>query len=106
MLTKFFDKTVVVRRLRTSGQTKVYTATATADTHIQNVDSKYVASLEGVSGKTYVAYFDVNEDIQEGDQLTEATTGDVYRVMATEKMGADFGLATEHLEVMLERVVN
>lgn len=108
MLSRFFDKTIVVRRLKTvSGSKRAFQATATVVGHYQNIDIKYRNNEEGgIGAQTYKAWFDIDEDIQSGDQLTDDNTGDKFRVIEVEKMGGDFGLQTEHLEVIMEKYTN
>lgn len=104
MLASFKNRTVVVRRLRAvSGNKRAYYATTTAEGTYQNVDSVQSASLEGIAGKTYKAWFDLDTDIQKGDRLTDQNTGITFTVLATEKLGDDMGLSEEHLEVIMTR---
>lgn len=107
MLAEFFNKTIVVRRLRTvSGQRKAIQATATVQGTYQNVDQDEASSLEGVSSKRYKAWFDINENIQSGDILTDATSGKRFRVLSLEKKAENYGLDTDHLEVIMEYYAN
>lgn len=100
MLANFFNKTIYVRRLRTtSGNKKAYYATGTAEGTYQNVDDISNPQLEGIGAKNYRAWFDVDTDIKEGDQLIDSITGKKFRVIAVEKQGEGMGLSTEHLEV-------
>jgi len=96
---RFFDKEVVVRRLRDSGSTQSFQATATADCAIQEL-SPQARSLLGdiVSGRSWQAWFDVDDDIQEGDKLTDGD-GNVYIVREVTKK--DYG-TNQHLEVLME----
>jgi hypothetical protein len=100
----FNNRTVIVRRLKTSvGSRKSYTATATADTNIQNIENEESFTKEGIGRKAYKAYFEVDQDIQVNDKLVDQNTGDEYRVMAVEKMGDGLGLSVGHLEVILHK---
>jgi hypothetical protein len=104
MLLTFFNKSVVVRRLRTvSGNKKAYYATSTADCTYQNLSAVESDSLEGVASKRYKAWFEIAEDVQPGDILTDTATSKQFRVLETEKLAEDMGLLTEHLEVIMER---
>lgn len=106
MLANFFNKTIIIKRLKKASGKKTFSATATADGHYQNVDSREAASLEGIAGKTYVAYFDENEDVQEGDRLVDKDTSQIFKVLSTERIAAEFGLETDHLEVIMEKTSN
>lgn len=102
----FNNRTVIVRRLKASvGNRKSYTATATADTNIQNIETEEAFSKEGIARKAYKAYFEVDEDIKVNDKLVDQNTGDEYRVMTVEKMGDGLGLSVGHLEVILHKWV-
>jgi len=104
MLASFKNKTVIVRRLRAvSGNKRAYYATTTAEGTYQNVDPVQSASLEGIAGKTYKAWFDLGTDIKKGDRLTDANTGVSFTVLAVETLGDEMGLSEEHLEVMMTR---
>lgn len=101
MLTRFNNQEVVIRRLRaSSGSKKVYIATATADGSIQNIDTTDAQSKEGIAGKTYKGFFDIDTNIAVNDVLTD-DQGHKYRVLALEKMGGGLGLSSEHLEVVM-----
>lgn len=107
MLARFLDKTIIVRRLKpTTGNKKAFQATATVVGHYQNMDLKYRNEERGIKAQTYKAWFDIDEDIQEGDKLTDSNTNASFRVLEVEKMGGDFGLQTEHLEVIMEKYKN
>lgn len=102
MITRFNNRTVVIRRLRSSAKGKNYVATATADTNIQNIEDENFASKEGIAQKTYKAYFDVEQNIQVNDILTDEM-GRRFRVMGVEKLGDNLGISVDHLEVILHR---
>jgi len=104
MLAMFKNRTVVVRRLRAvTGNKRAYYATTTADGTYQNVDSVQGASLEGIAGKTYKAWFDLGTDIKKGDRLTDSNTSVSFTVLAVETLGDEMGLSEEHLEVMMTK---
>lgn len=104
MLSRFFNKTVVVRRLRTtSGTKKAIQATATVDCTYQNIDPVEQNSLEGIASKTYRAYFDQASDVQEGDILTDQDSGKKFKVLGIEVLGSEYGLQSEHLEVTMQK---
>lgn len=104
MITRFNNRTVIIRRLRTSsGNKKSYIATATAEGSIQNIEDENFASKEGIGKKSYKGYFSLDENINVNDKLVDETTGDAYRVMAVEKLGDELGISIEHLEVILHK---
>jgi hypothetical protein len=98
-IAKFFDKTVVIRRLRTlSGNKKAFQATATADGAIQEMDRYARAKMGIVDERGWIAWFDIETDIKAGDVITRQDTGELLKVLeATQK---DYGI-NQHLEVML-----
>jgi len=107
MLVDFFNKTIIIRRLKTTGTGKRnLSATATVDGTYQNIDQDESASIEGVSGKTYKGWFEINTDIQAGDVLTDQSTGKQFRVMSIEKKADNYGLETDHLEVIMQYNAN
>lgn len=104
MLSRFLNKSVVVRRLRTtSGSKTAFYATATADCEIQNIDDVQTNSMQGIASKTYKAWFDQEEDIREGDVLTDQATNRKYKAIGVERIGQGLGLQSEHLEVILTK---
>lgn len=104
MLLTFQTKSFVVRRLRVvSGNRRAFYATTTADGDLQNIDLTRSGSTEGIASKTYKAWFDIDMNVLEGDQLTDQDTGIKYKVIAVEKLGQGLGLQAEHLEVVLTR---
>lgn len=104
MLASFFNKSVIVRRLKTSsGSKKSFLATATADTHYQNIQDEDSLVKEGVPSKSYKAWFDPGEDIQSGDELQDAVSGTRFRVVQVENISDGFGLEAEHLEVIMTK---
>ncbi len=105
MIIAFNNRTVTVQRLKTLPGTskKQYSATATADTNIQNIETEDSFTKEGVSRKAYKAWFDISQDIQVNDKLIDSETGDQYRVMGVEKIGDNLGISCEHLEVVMHK---
>ena len=97
----FFDKEVIVYRLRDIGSGKQsISSTATADCHIQEIDPATRQAQGILEERAWVAYFAEDADVKEGDILREQVTGQRYRVLdATLK---DYGFAlNRHLEVRL-----
>jgi len=99
MIKDFFGKTIVVRRLKSlGGYKKAFRATATVDCAIQELDSQARTQRGILEGRAWVAYFDVDEDIQEGDSITDSASV-VYKIREITKK--DYGI-NQHLEVMME----
>jgi hypothetical protein len=99
MIKDFFGKTVVVRRLRTvSGYKKSFRATATCDCAIQDMDILERTQRGIVGSRSWVAYFDIDQDLREGDSITDSNST-LYKVREVTKK--DYGI-NQHLEVVLE----
>lgn len=95
---RFFNRDVVVRRLKSLGSGKTnYQATATAEGHIQELTPEARQAIGIVEGKVYKAWFDVSEDVDEGDQLTD-DKGRVFKVHQTNQQ--DYGI-NQHLECII-----
>lgn len=99
MIKDFFGKTIVVRRLKTvSGYKKAFRATATVDCAIQELDARARMERGILEGRAWVAYFDIDESIEEGDSITDSNSV-VYKVReVTQK---DYGM-NQHLEIVME----
>lgn len=103
MLARFKTSTVVVRRLKaTTGNKRIYFATATAAGNIQT-DDRTQQNVEGVYADFYLGFFDIDTDIKEGDQLIEQRTGEKFKVLRIRQEGFGMGLQSAHLEVKMER---
>jgi len=95
----FFDQNVVIRRLATTGgYKKAYKATATVEGHIQNPGAKARERLGIVEERAWIAWFDVDADVKEGDYVTDKN-GKEYVVHEITKK--EYGVNC-HLEVLLE----
>lgn len=96
----FFNKTVIVKRLKTdSGYKESLSTTATVDCSIQSDLSNINQQVEGVQSRRWLGFFDIESDIQEQDILRETVEQKDYQV--TEIRKVDFG-SQQHLEVVLE----
>jgi len=97
---RFFDQNVTVRRLRTiSGDRKAYQATATVESHIQELDSEARQVLGILEGRGWTAWFSPDVDIKEGDRITDEK-GVVYIVREVTVKDYSFGV-NQHTEVIL-----
>lgn len=93
----YFDKPVVIRRLRADGAKHSLHATATADGAIQELDRRDRIESGFVTSRAWRGWFDVETDIQEGDEIIRQDTGQVMKVV--EVTLKDYGI-NEHLEVI------
>ena len=101
-IARFFGKSIIVSRLKTvSGDRKAFSSTATVDAHIQEVDPAARQALGIVEERAWVAYMDVEEDVQEGDRIQDEKSGTVYRVREITKKDY-IGASNQHLEVLME----
>lgn len=99
-ISRFFDKTVFISRLKLiSGTSKRrYEATATADGAIQELDRR-ARVLQGlVEERAWIAYFDIEVDIDEGDVITRDDDSKQFKVLESTKK--DYGI-NQHLEVLM-----
>lgn len=95
----FFDKTVVVHRLRPiSGSRTGFQATATVDGAIQELDRESRVAQGVLDERVWIGYFELNAPIQEGDVISRQDTGMEFTVVEiTQK---DYGI-NQHLQVMM-----
>lgn len=71
----------IISRLTTiSGYKKDFTTTTGIKANLQPLSAEKTQLFEGAMGKTYVIYCDAAIDIQEGDELRDTSTQDIYRV--------------------------
>lgn len=94
---RFFDKTVVIRRLRANGAKRTFQATATADGAIQSLDAQERNAQGFATQRAWRGWFDEETDINEGDQITRQDTGQVFKVV--EVTLKDYGI-NQHLVVI------
>ena len=95
----FFTKKIVVRRLSTvSGMKKAFQSTATVDGAIQEMDRQARQKLGIIEERAWYAWFDINENILEGDTLVDEN-GKRYKVIETTKK--DYGV-NQHMQVIMQ----
>lgn len=98
-IARFFDQNIIVRRLSTvSGNKKTYATTATVSGHLQKLGREARVKQDIIDENAYIAWFQVDTDIQEGDRLTEQATGKEF--IAQEINNRTYGV-NQHLEVLL-----
>jgi len=95
----FFNKSIIIKRLETvSGYKKNFVSTGTIEAHLQKITDEADFQAFGVLGATHKAWCDIDENVLEGDKVTDAD-GNNYKVVAINKQ--DFG-HNVHLEVILK----
>lgn len=98
-ITHLFNHQLVVQRLRTtSGYKKAFQSTATVDGMLQEKYQEAVPRLGIIESRAFIAWVDIDEDIQEGDRIVHE--GILYAVKVVTKK--DYGVNT-HLQLILEK---
>lgn len=98
-ISRFFDESVVIRRMRTvSGNKKSYQSTATVEAHIQEASPEARQLLGILEERAWVAWMAIDTEIEEGDRAY-GEDGKVYQVR--EITIKDYGI-NQHKEVLLE----
>ena len=72
-------------------------ATATADGHIQELTPEARQAIGIVEGKVFKAWFDLTQDVQEGDKLTDDKGRDFTVHQVNQQ---DYGV-NQHLECII-----
>lgn len=99
-ITHLLTEDIIIKRLRvTSGRIRAFSSTATIDGMVQLLDRNKAARLGIIEEQSHIAWFDVNEDVQEGDHVVDQQGREFYVKIVTKK---DYGINT-HLEVILEK---
>ena len=96
----FFDKTVIVSRLKDiGGGKKNITTTATVNCALQELDRQARAEIDMVQDRGWIGYFDIDDvdNVKEGDDIVDGN-GVTYTVLETTRK--DYGI-NQHLEVIL-----
>lgn len=98
-IAEFFEKTITIRRLRDVAGTdrRSYAATATVDCAIQEQDRQDRIASGFATERTWIAWFDLEQGIQEGDILTDSL-GRQYKVVEVTRK--DYGINV-HLQVIM-----
>lgn len=98
-ITHLFNHELVIQRLRTSsGYKKTFQTTATVDGMLQEKYQEAVPRLGIIESRAFIAWVDIDEDIQEGDRLVHDNVTYAVKVV-TQK---DYGVNT-HLQLILEK---
>jgi len=98
----FFNKTIIIYRLKTRGSKQKFFATATADASVHKLADTLKGKLEGLSGRgrTYRAYFDLGVPIAVGDILKDKNSTNEYKIRSIQTM--EMGINV-HEVVTMER---
>ncbi len=97
-ISRFFDQSIVIRRLSSvSGRIREFKATATVEAHIQGLADETRQALGIIAEKAWKAWFPIDTDINENDNLT-GDDGKIYEVR--EIVIKDYGV-NQHQEVIL-----
>lgn len=92
----------IARKAAIAGTDKLLASTVTsAFMHIQPLNDKELALVEGIYGKTFVMYCDGTVDVQEGDKLRNGT--DYYKVVSGGVSRRDFG-TFDHKKIIVEMI--
>lgn len=95
---KFFTKTISIKRLATvSGYKKSFQTTGTFLGHLQELDQEAAERLGIIEERAWIVWCDIDEDVTEGDLLTDPS-GMEYKVKEITKK--DYGI-NQHLQLIL-----
>jgi len=98
-ITHLLTQDIIIRRYKSvSGDRKAFSSTATVDGLVQNVNQNKVTLQGIVTERKWVAYFDVDENVLEGDQIIDTQNNKFLVKEVTKK---DYGCNT-HIEAVLE----
>ena len=99
-ITHLFTQEIIIKRLSTvQGNRKNYQSTATVDGLVQERLREAVPRLGILEERTFIAWFDIEEDIREGDKIIDHLGRQFYVKTVTKK---DYGVNT-HLQCILEK---
>ena len=96
---RFFDKSVIVMRLKDiDGVKSSFTTTATVDGAVQELDQEARTELGLAEDRGWIAYFDISDEhkFQEGDRIV--LSGQPYKVISKTKK--DYGI-NQHIEIIM-----
>jgi hypothetical protein len=96
---RFFTQSIQIRRLSSvGGKKKAFQSTATVDGCIQELDRTARQRMGIIEERTWIAWFDVDENIKEGDILVDEKNTSYKVIEITKK---DYGV-NEHLQVLMQ----
>lgn len=95
----FFTKTVTIKRLATTtGYKKTFQTVGTVSVHLQEMTREAKERLGIIEERAWIMWCDIDEDINEGDTVTDEYSTEYIVKEITKK---DYGV-NEHLQVILE----
>jgi len=97
---RFYNKTIVIRRLSGSAKRNFSTVTAEQETHIQRETRPSVIDRYGADAAEYTAWMDIAADIKAADMVVD--DGKIFKVTAVIFQGEDTAI-NEHKEVILRK---
>ena len=99
----FFDRTVIISRLKdivgTNKKQFVTTATVDCATPQSNQDQAGT-QIDMVQDRSWVTWFPEEQDVQEGDRITDSISGRSYKVLEVTQKDY-YSTSNKHLEVLL-----
>lgn len=103
-LTHWLNKTVIISRMQAVTGDKIALSTVTSiGGHIQPLDAEKLSLVDGVYGKTFRIWVDLDVDIQEGDKLKD-DDGNYYKVRKGGVSPRSFG-SISYQEVLIEKTI-
>lgn len=97
---RFFTNRIIIKRLKSiSGKQIGFNSTATVDGHVQERYKEAIPRLGIVEERNFEAWFDLYEDVREGDKIIDHLGREFYVKTATKK---DYG-TNAHLQCILEK---
>lgn len=102
MLATFLNKKVHLMRLvNVGGNRKALQTVQTSICEVQRKRSKEEKITDGLASREYAGWFDIDDDIREGDVLRRDDIAQTYKVVEVQKKGQGLGLVAEHLLVTM-----
>ena len=99
------DKTVSIHRLsEVAGNKQSYsTLTTTLEATIQPISDGKSSMAGGSSGKMYVIYLDVDQNILVGDKVKDRN-GNIYKVIAGGVENRDDGFMADYMKLTVQKI--
>jgi hypothetical protein len=102
-ITHLFNHTLIIQRLKaTSGYKKSFSSTATVDGMLQEKFQEANQRLGIIESRSFMAWVDISEDVQEGDRISHTLNGRTTLYLVKVVTQKDYGINT-HLQLILEK---
>lgn len=100
---RFFNKSIVIQRLKATGTQQVsnYTATATVEAHLQRLGEDSQVSAFGIAGATHRAWVDINTDVNVHDRIKDPDNN-IFQVLEVIENGDEYAF-NEHKVIVLKQ---